>query len=292
MNQKSNWISFIALFVLVVALPVYALREPTRLRRVQAEQRYLAVEDGAVVYIRYCAVCHGQDGAGVGVMPPLNHPALAEADADMLHKTIARAAHGTTMAAWHIQEGGALTDYQISELVTLIQMSGWDYVGKMAVVMNFEMPAPPEAEMGEAFLQGEVAEDPHRCAACHEDPVVHKDRFGLNCARCHSSMTWKPAYLTRHVFYLDHGGAGLVACATCHVENYYTHTCYECHDHTPEQMQQVHIAENIPDYEACMDCHPTGQPDEARQIMQAGGYRFAVSSFDLAEPLPLLSPDD
>ncbi len=57
-------------------------------------------------------------------------------------------------------------------------------------------------------------------------------------------------------------------CQTCHTENYYTHTCYECHDHTPEQMETVHLAENIPDYADCVACHPTGQAGEARRLQQ------------------------
>ena len=51
--------------------------------------------------------------------------------------------------------------------------------------------------------------------------------------------------------------ASPLACETCHTKTYQTHTCYGCHDHTPEQMEEVHLAENITKYENCQECRPT-----------------------------------
>lgn len=262
-HRTTSIISLFALVSFVIAMPVYAAYEPARMQSTQIELRQQYLDEGAGLYIRFCAVCHGEKGEGRGAMPALDHPALAEADPDSLYEIIARAAHGTAMAAWHIAEGGVLNDYQIGQIITLIQYSGWDKVATMAARSGFEIPPLPAEEMGEAFLQVEDEDDPHRCVSCHEDPKVHKGQFGLNCGRCHSSVAWTPAQLTKHVFELDHGGEGLrVDCSVCHVFNYQTHTCYGCHDHTEEQMEEVHLAEDIKDYEACVTCHPTGQPDE------------------------------
>lgn len=100
------------------------------------------------------------------------------------------------------------------------------------------------------------------CVACHEDPEVHAGQFGLDCARCHTAAAWVPAQLTRHTFRLDHGEEGEVACETCHADTYVVYTCYGCHDHQPGEMRAAHEREEIAEFEACHECHPTGQPGE------------------------------
>lgn len=266
--NKYNTISFFALLIFVVTIPIYATRETIRMAGAQQTLQGQIVAEGASLYVDYCAMCHGKAGEGLGVMPTLNHPALADADDNALFRSIARAAHGTAMAAWHLDEGGVLNDYQIQELVVLIQNADWEQVGQLAEVKGFVEPQQPAAEWGQDYLDYIGAEDAHQCVSCHEDPEVHEDRFGLDCARCHSTVAWTPALLTKHTFLLDHGGQGKIDCQTCHLENYYEHTCYECHDHTPEQMETVHLAEDIFEYEACVDCHPTGVSGEAEKVMR------------------------
>jgi hypothetical protein len=101
------------------------------------------------------------------------------------------------------------------------------------------------------------------CTACHEEPDVHAGQFGVDCARCHMATAWTPAELTQHTFFLDHGSGDMLDCEWCHVETYAVYTCYECHDHDPVGMREVHVAEGILEFEACAECHPTGQPGEA-----------------------------
>jgi len=261
--NKYNLISIFALLTLVVAIPLYALREGARLQSAQQELQQQYVQEATAVYVENCAVCHGGQGEGIGAMPPLNNPALSEADAGLLFDTIARAAHGTAMASWHLDEGGLLSEYQIEGLVALLRFGDWGQVRAVADAQGFVPPEISQAYSSDALLlEGVSQEDPHQCKGCHDDPEVHAGTFGLDCSRCHVTAAWVPAQLTRHVFRLDHGTEGKVACETCHVDNYVENTCYGCHDHQPDEMQTVHEQEGLPEYEDCAVCHPTGAEGE------------------------------
>jgi mono/diheme cytochrome c family protein len=265
--KKSDLISLTALAILVVGLFVYAVLEPSRMARAESGLRQHHVLEAAGLYVDYCALCHGADGAGIGAMPAINNPALAEADDELLFRSIARAAHNTAMAAWHVEEGGVLNDYQIGELVTLIQHADWAEVNAVAKKQGFEPPVISEL-VDLSYMEVEDGSDPHACVACHEDPAIHLGKFGPNCARCHSATAWTPALLTKHTFLLDHGGEGQVSCETCHVDNYYEHDCYACHeDHQPDEMETVHLDEGLAEYTSCIDCHPTGVEGEAERLM-------------------------
>lgn len=268
--NKYDLIALNALLLLIIALPLYALREPERMRQAETKLRQQYLTDGALMYVENCAFCHGASGEGIGAMPTLNNPGLAEADADIIYRTIAHSPHGSKMAAWHVEEGGILNDYQVKGLVTLIKYGDWGQVSQLAAARGFEPPAPSLPDVEFATLEGWGEAEPHECRSCHEDPEVHANRFGLNCARCHGLEAWKPALLTQHIFHLDHGGKGQVACETCHTESYVEHTCYQCHnDHQPDQMREVHLAEGLAEFDNCIECHPTGQAGEAEQIVRS-----------------------
>lgn len=105
---------------------------------------------------------------------------------------------------------------------------------------------------------------PRECSQCHAEPDIHAGFFGLNCQNCHSSSAWTPATLRFHNFPLDHGGQGVVECATCHTVSYLTYSCYGCHEHQPAEIQEEHFEEGISlnELENCVSCHPTGLEDE------------------------------
>ena len=274
--NKFNLISLIALLALVVVLPFYAVQEFTRMEVAQDVVRQQYLNNGVVTYIQSCAECHDIDGSGVGANPALNRAGLAGADPQSLFMIISRAAHGTAMAAWHEDAGGILTDLQIEELVSVIRFADWSQVDQIARDQGVDPTELATFELSEVYIQALDVEDPHQCVACHEDPEVHADRFGLDCVRCHTLEAWLPAFLTRHTFELDHGGEDELACETCHLDNYVEHSCYECHDHQPDDMAEVHEAEQIFEYSDCIRCHPTGVSGEAEQWMQyldaAEGY--------------------
>ena len=229
------------------------------------EQR---VRDAAELYVDNCAYCHGAQGEGLAAMPALNSASLAGADAELLYNVIARSTHGSNMAAWHVEEGGILNTYEVEGLAALISGREWGIVSDLVASQAIVFTEPEIVEADLVALEGASA-DPHECRACHAEPAVHAERFGLNCARCHTLTAWKPALLTRHTFELEHGGAGKVACETCHTTTYAAHTCYGCHDHTEDEMETVHIAEAIVEYADCVSCHPTGQAGEGER-MRAG----------------------
>ena len=67
-------------------------------------------------------------------------------------------------------------------------------------------------------------------------------------------------------------GTRLDDCQTCHTTSYSEYTCYECHDHTPEQMEDAHVQENIFEFKDCAVCHPTGREGEG-EIFRRNYYQ-------------------
>lgn len=258
MNRYTR-LTFIALLALVIVLPIYGLLEQQRLNQARSDLQRQLVLDAAELYLQNCAACHGTAGNGIGNNPPLNTPALVSADFNYLYYQIGHSPHGTAMSVWHLGEGGMLNSYQIEALVTFIRAGDWTGAADKAAAQGLTDPQPATMT-GEDLLMRVLQEsDPHQCAACHEEPAVHAERFGLDCARCHTLAAWTPALLVRHVFALEHGGQGDIACQTCHVESYTQHTCYGCHDHLPEQMPEIHTnTEMTAELENCAACHPTG----------------------------------
>jgi mono/diheme cytochrome c family protein len=252
----------------VIALPIYAFQESSRLSSAQETMQAESIQDAAVLYLEFCADCHSPTGEGNDLNPALNRLGMSDADPEVLFKVISRAAHGSSMASWHLDEGGVLNDHQIGDLVTLIRFANWDQIEKIAEQAGYVEKGLATRELQDISTSMLPEEDPHQCIACHEDPKVHRGQFGLDCVRCHTLSAWVPASLTRHTFPLDHGDAGDVACETCHIDTYAVNTCYECHDHKPADMEQVHLAEGIDQFQNCQACHPTGIKGEGAKIWQ------------------------
>jgi predicted CXXCH cytochrome family protein len=102
------------------------------------------------------------------------------------------------------------------------------------------------------------------CWQCHKEPDIHKGVFGLKCYYCHNSDAWSPANLQQHDFPLNHGLADQstqLQCDACHGGNYVDYTCYNCHDHQPDEIVQSHQAVGIleQDIQDCAKCHPSGK---------------------------------
>jgi len=120
---------------------------------------------------------------------------------------------------------------------------------------------------------------PRDCAACHPEPEMHAEQFGLDCIRCHTAAAWTPAQLTQHIFPLNHGNLPDLQCEDCHPTTYTTYTCYSCHDHTPADMEAAHIAAGFTadEISACAVCHPTGQRNEMPTQPSPDGQNVALN---------------
>jgi hypothetical protein len=101
------------------------------------------------------------------------------------------------------------------------------------------------------------------CWQCHQEPDIHAGVFGLSCDDCHATEAWSPATLLKHEFPLNHGlddQSLQLQCDSCHTTNYIDYTCYNCHEHQPDEMTKIHLSEGIGEQEIpqCVNCHPSG----------------------------------
>ncbi|MEN8114583.1 MAG: c-type cytochrome [Actinomycetota bacterium] len=172
-------VGLIAGFAIVVALGVAILSEPARIDAAGGEILATQVDDAMDLYAEQCSVCHGLNGEGIGSNPPLDSEALRTVDFDTLFKTIERGRFGTAMPAWSIDDGGPFSDYQVGELVALVQHGDWAEVGDRVVNLGFAPLVPftaePDPEIyesvgllpsGESMQRG-IDVYAAECVACH-----------------------------------------------------------------------------------------------------------------------------
>ncbi len=71
------------------------------------------------------------------------------------------------------------------------------------------------------------------CAACHNEPEFHRSgQFGSQCRLCHTDSGWRPAFLRRHTFPVNHAKSLDQTpdnCLMCHPQGYTTYRCNACH---------------------------------------------------------------
>jgi hypothetical protein len=127
---------------------------------------------------------------------------------------------------------------------------------------------------------------PQSCAACHADPVVHKGKFGTDCAQCHSTVTWKSASgITMAKGSFNHDSTGFpltgkhasVDCKSCHVNNVFkgtAKTCASCH-----AEPQVHKGKFGTE---CASCHTTATWKNAGSAASLQGkFNHDLAAFKL-----------
>lgn len=159
MRSRENNTLFVAAglgltLAILVTFQVYILREPMRIRLVQAADKQAAEEAGQELYADNCAKCHGTNGEG-GIGPPLNSRDLLTATMDETLAGLTRfGVPSTLMPAWGQASGGPFTDEQINQLVAFIR--AWE-------------PTAPEISL--------AAEEP--------EPVRGAEIFETTCFICH-----------------------------------------------------------------------------------------------------------
>lgn len=172
-------IALLAVFMIMSGVLLYALNEPARLDGALAAQIETDLGHAMTVYAENCAVCHGMAGEGIGSNPALDQPALRVTDFDALYKIIARGLYGTAMPAWSQEDGGPLSDYQLTQLVLLIQQGDWaatqDRVVNLGLAPLIPFTVEPDPEVmanlaelpgGEVLAAG-ITVYAQECVACH-----------------------------------------------------------------------------------------------------------------------------
>lgn len=106
-----------------------------------------------------------------------------------------------------------------------------------------------------------------QCDGCHARPKdsLHRGVEG-NCSGCHTQEAWLPASFD-HDQYFRFDRHHDTECATCHVDNDYSqYTCYGCHEHSRSEIREEHWEEGIREFENCVECHRSGDEDEAESL--------------------------
>lgn len=177
MNRNLMWIGLMATGLLLVTLGMAVIREPALQARAATAQQAAAVAQGLESYLENCIVCHGASGEGIATYPALN--TAASMDSDTLYKTIERGRFNTQMAAFSVDEGGILSDSQISGLVALIQYGNWGVVSTEARARGVVPPEMVVAEIPPETLAVVQA------LPSGESLVTGLNLYAENCTACH-----------------------------------------------------------------------------------------------------------
>ncbi len=170
-----------ALLLIVSALGYYILNEPARIANAQGNVIAVQLDDAMSLYAENCSVCHGLNGEGIGATPALDSEALRTMPYEDLYKTISRGRYQTAMPAWAIEDGGPLSDYQIDELVTLIQYGDWIETGDRTVNLGLAPLIPFTTEPDPALL-AEIGNLPDGSTL-----QTAVQLFAANCVACHGA---------------------------------------------------------------------------------------------------------
>ena len=166
---------------IVVGTFLYILQEPARIVSAQDEQLQTDLLEAMTLYAENCSLCHGLAGEGIGSNPALNTSSLNQSDRDALYKVISRGLYGTSMPAWNITDGGPLSDYQVNELVTLIQYGDWEETKDIGVNLGIAPLIPFTAEPDPTILDG--LNDVENGQILAEGITV----YARDCVACHGA---------------------------------------------------------------------------------------------------------
>lgn len=132
----------------------------------------------------------------------------------------------------------------------------------------------PIGRFSHQLLQPDARE---QCAGCHAKPAdsLHRKIEG-QCTQCHTGEAWTPATFD-HAEYFRFDRHHDSACDTCHIGgDFSTYSCYGCHEHSRSNIREEHWEEGIRDYENCVECHRSGDEDEAERIWRS--QRFGAEA--------------
>ena len=100
---------------------------------------------------------------------------------------------------------------------------------------------------------GQFKGTPQNCFGCHAGNDAHHGQFGTDCAKCHTTAAWKPAFFNHNLSVFKLTGAHVnVACLSCHKNGVFKGTpqnCVGCHASNDAHHGQVGTD--------CAKCHTT-----------------------------------
>ena len=151
------------LALLLLGIGAYTIWDPFRAEAETERTREKIVERAAHTYARNCRVCHGNNGEG-RIGPALEPEARKRSGLDdladpnklkenqaIVKNTIACGRIGTVMPPWAQDQGGALTDEQVRQLVILITENpggeAWKKVQEISAEDEHISPLPPVQEV-------------------------------------------------------------------------------------------------------------------------------------------------
>ncbi len=149
------------------AAPSSAAARPGAAPVEQTPTKEERVAMGKQLYVRYCKLCHGEDGAGYAAdnAGQLGNPLfVASASTDLIWFGIEYGRPGTPMAAFGKSQGGPLEEDQIRNLVRYIQSLNY---------LRPSNPVPGDVARGSALYGS-------HCAACHGPHGEGKTGPGLS----------------------------------------------------------------------------------------------------------------
>lgn len=125
------------------------------------------LEQGGLLYVENCALCHGEQGEGrIGATLAQNWPSIRPSAT--VEEIIRRGIPGTVMPAWSEEHGGPLNDEQIDALVAYIL--SWQ-TGEPRFIPPTATFTPPQDLTPPAEIEGDAINGAglfiENCAVCH-----------------------------------------------------------------------------------------------------------------------------
>lgn len=105
------------------------------------------------------------------------------------------------------------------------------------------------------------------CTNCHETPVsaIH-NKITENCSHCHITESWLPQNFDHSAYFRfdkNHDNN----CSSCHSDNKFSdYSCFGCHEHSEKKLEEEHLEEGIDNFTSCVECHRSGNEDDAERI--------------------------
>lgn len=181
MPRRMSWLGTFGVLLIMAGFGLAMLREPGQQLAAAENIRSAAVIEGTDLYVKNCITCHGATGEGVAAYPVLNSDGVRSMETDTLYHTIERGRYNTAMTAYSVNEGGILTQAQVSSLVTMIQSDTWANVSARAVELNLLPPQMVSIEIPQETLATV------RTLPSGDQLANGLTTYAENCTACHGA---------------------------------------------------------------------------------------------------------